>query len=455
MKKDLGKDSILQLVFSLAIPAMIAQLVNVLYSIVDRMFVGQIPEIGNQALAAVGVCGPIVTLLSSFGTLIGIGGSIFMSIKMGQKKMDDAKQILYTSFIMLVCVSIILTILFLFLRKPMIYWFGGSDVLYPYANTYLTIYTAGTFFALMAIGMNYFITCQGFASIAMFSVIIGAITNIVLDAIFIRVLHMQIAGAAVATVIAQIMSSLFVIGFLISKYSHVQLKKNIFQTDFAKTILKLGFSPFIIIASDSIIIILMNTILQKAGGSGYGDVLISAATIAQSCFLLITGPLLGITSGTQTIISYNFGAKNRKRIEKAFKTIITLALCFCTFMFIIIMFFSASFVSMFTNDPTTTPIAIKAIRIFILGIIPMAIQYALVDGITALSNVKISLALSMTRKTIYIFSLIMLPILFAAESIFFAQPIADILATTITSIVFIKTFPDFMRNNGMQEIQTS
>ena len=158
MKKDLGKDSILKLVFSLAIPAMIAQLVNVLYSIVDRMFVGQIPEIGNQALAAVGVCGPIVTLLSSFGTLIGIGGSILMSIKMGQKKMEDAKQILYTSFIMLICVSIVLTVLFLFLRRPMIYWFGGSDALYQYANTYLTIYTAGTFFALMAIGMNYFIT---------------------------------------------------------------------------------------------------------------------------------------------------------------------------------------------------------------------------------------------------------------------------------------------------------
>ena len=164
---------------------------------------------------------------------------------------------------------------------------------------------------------------------------------------------------------------------------------------------------------------------------------------------MITGPLLGITSGTQTIISYNFGAKNRKRIEKAFKTIITMALCFCTFMFITIMIFSDLFVSMFTNDATTTPIAIRAIRIFILGIIPMAIQYALVDGITALSNVKISLALSMTRKTIYIVSLLILPMIFMAESIFFAQPIADVLATMITSFVFIKTFPSFMRNNGM------
>lgn len=449
MKKDLGKDSILKLVFSMAIPAMIAQLVNVLYSIVDRMFVGQIPEIGNQALAAVGICGPIVTLLSSFGTLIGIGGSIFMAIKMGQKKNDDAKQILYTSFLMLVGVSLVLTVVFLFLRKPMIYWFGGSDVLYPYANTYLTIYTAGTFFALMAIGMNYFITCQGFATMAMCSVVIGAITNIILDALFIRVFNLQIAGAAIATVIAQIISALFVLSFLISKYSQIRLAKNIFSFDFAKKIIKLGVSPFIIIASDSIIIILMNTILQRAGGAGYGDILISAGTIAQSCFLLITGPLLGITSGTQTIISYNFGAKNRKRIEKAFKTIITMALCFCTLMFIIMMVFSDTFVAMFTSDTATKPIAIKAIKIFVLGVIPMAIQYALVDGITALSNVKMSLTLSMTRKTIYVLFLLFLPAVFMAETTFFAQPAADILATIITSVVFLKTFSKFMKNNGM------
>lgn len=449
MNKDLGKDSILKLVLSMAVPAMIAQLVNVLYSIVDRMFVGQIAEIGNQSLAAIGVCGPIVTLLSSFGTLVGIGGSIFMSIKMGQKKIDEARQILYTSFTMLFCISILLTILFLFLRQPMIYWFGGSDALYPYANTYLTIYTTGTFFALMAIGMNYFITCQGFAFIAMCSVIVGAITNIILDALFIRVFQMQIAGAAIATVIAQIFSSIFVLAFLMSKNSIIRLKKDIFRIDFAKKIFKLGFSPFAIIASDSIIIILMNTILQKAGGPGYGDILISAATIAQSCFLLVTGPLLGITSGTQTIISYNFGAKNRSRIEQSFKTIIILALSFCTLMFVVMMVFSGTFVSLFTSDANTTPIAIKAIRIFILGIIPMAIQYALVDGITALSNVKISLMLSMTRKVIYIFSLLILPMLFVAESAFFAQPLADVIATMITTFVFVRTFPSFLKTNDM------
>lgn len=449
MKKDLGKDNILKLVLTMAVPAMIAQLVNVLYSIVDRMFVGQIPEIGSQALAAVGICGPIVTLLSSFGTLIGIGGAIYMSIKMGQEENDDARQILFTSFIMLVGISVMLTVVFLILRKPMIYWFGGSDVLYPYANSYLTIYTGGTFFALMAIGMNYFITCQGYSGIAMCSVVVGAVTNIILDALLIRVLHMQIEGAAIATVIAQIISALFVLLFLHSKQPMIRLKKNIFRKDYAKKIVKLGFSPFLILATDSVIIILMNTILQQAGGAKQGDILISAGTIAQSCFLLITGPLLGITSGTQTIISYNFGAKNRQRIEKAFRTIVLLSLGFCAMMFVIFMLFSETFVSLFTSDSFTTPIAIKAIRIFIIGVLPMAIQYALVDGITALSNVKVSLALSMIRKSIYTLSLLFLPFLFVAETTFYAQPVADILAATITSIVFIKTYPTFMMENGM------
>ena len=449
MKKDLGKDNILKLVLTMAVPAMIAQLVNVLYSIVDRMFVGQIPEIGSQALAAVGICGPIVTLLSSFGTLIGIGGAINMSIKMGQEENDDARQILFTSFIMLVGISVMLTVVFLFLRKPMIYWFGGSDVLYPYANSYLTIYTGGTFFSFISIGMNYFITCQGYSGIAMCSVVVGAVTNIILDALLIRVLHMQIEGAAIATVIAQIISALFVLLFLHSKQPMIRLKKNIFRKNYAKKIVKLGFSPFLILATDSVIIILMNTILQQAGGAKQGDILISAGTIAQSCFLLITGPLLGITSGTQTIISYNFGAKNRQRIEKAFRTIVLLSLGFCAMMFVIFMLFSETFVSLFTSDSFTTPIAIKAIRIFIIGVLPMAIQYALVDGITALSNVKVSLALSMTRKSIYTLSLLFLPFLFVAETTFYAQPVADILAATITSIVFIKTYPTFMMENGM------
>lgn len=209
-QNDFENAPMIKLVMGLAIPSMIAQLVNILYSIVDRMFVGQIEEVGNLCLAAVGICGPIVTLLSSFGTLVGIGGSIWLSMCLGQKNEKRARQILYNSFVMLVVLSICLTLGFILLKHNLIYWFGGSDTLYPYANTYLTIYTLGTFFALMSIGLNYFITGQGYATIAMLSVCIGAITNIIFDFILIRTLKIGVAGAAIGTVVAQFISCMFV-----------------------------------------------------------------------------------------------------------------------------------------------------------------------------------------------------------------------------------------------------
>ena len=206
LSNNLGKDSVLGLVFKLAIPTMLAQLVNLLYSIVDRMYIGHIPEIGGLALAGVGVCGPIVTFLSSFGTLVGLGGSIIMSIKMGERRFKKARFVLANSFLALSVISITLTIIFLLLKDKLIMMFGASTVTFPYANTYLTIYTLGSFFALMAIGLNFFITCQGFAMIGMLTVIIGALVNILLDTVFIFGLEMGVAGAAWATVIAQITS---------------------------------------------------------------------------------------------------------------------------------------------------------------------------------------------------------------------------------------------------------
>ena len=197
---DLGRDSVSSLVLRLAIPAMIAQFVNVLYSIIDRMYIGHIPSIGAQALAGVGVCGPIVTLLTSFGTLVGLGGSILMGIRMGEKNYKKAKQILSNSFLLLCVFSLILTIAFLLLKDQLLMWFGASELTFPYANTYMTIYTAGTFFALMAAGLNYFINCQGFPMIGMATVLIGAVSNIILDPVFIFVFHMDVAGAAIATV---------------------------------------------------------------------------------------------------------------------------------------------------------------------------------------------------------------------------------------------------------------
>ena len=214
---DLGRDSIPSLVLRLAIPSMIAQFVNVLYSIIDRIYIGHIPQIGNLALAGVGVCGPIVTFLSSFGTLIGLGGSVIMGIHLGERNKEKAQQVLANAFLMLCCISIALTAIFLFSKEQLLMWFGASDITFPYADTYMTIYTAGTFFALMAVGLNYYINCQGFPVAGMATVLIGAVSNIILDPLFIFVFKMNVAGAAIATVISQFASCAFALWFLLGK----------------------------------------------------------------------------------------------------------------------------------------------------------------------------------------------------------------------------------------------
>ena len=324
MKKttDLGKDKVPLLVLKLAVPSMIAQFVNVLYSTVDRMFIGNIPRIGDEALAGVGVCGPIVTLLTSFGTLIGLGGSILMAMRMGAGRKRQAENILAHSFVLLVLFSALLTFFFLLIKGHLLNWFGASDTTFPYADSYMTIYTAGTFFALMAVGLNYFITCQGFPGIGMLTVIIGALTNILLDPVFIFGFHMNVAGAAIATVIAQFVSCAFAFRFLTGKKIPVKitlLRKKNFSPMIVQRILVLGVSPFLILATDSVILIVLNTVLQTYGGPEEGDLLITCATIVQSYMMLITGPMLGISSGTQAILSYNYGAKNIDRVKSAEK----------------------------------------------------------------------------------------------------------------------------------------
>ena len=436
---DLGKDRIPILVLKLAIPSMIAQFVTVLYSIIDRMFIGNIKEIGDAALAGVGVCGPIVTLLTSFGTLIGLGGSILMSMRMGAGRKKQAESILAHSFAMLVLFSAILTILFLVSKKYLLNWFGASPVTFPYADAYLTIYTAGTFFALMAIGLNYFITCQGFPAIGMLTVLIGAVTNIVLDPVFIFLLDMKVAGAAIATVIAQFASCTFAFLFLIGKKVPIKitlLKKRNFSPVIVRKILMLGISPFLILATDSMIIIVLNSVLQKFGGPDQGDILITCATIVQSFMMLITGPMLGISSGTQAILSYNYGAKEIRRVKKAEKYILILCLCFTTLMFIL----SRIVPHIFTKDPVQLELCTWGIGVFTLMIVPLSFQYVFVDGFTALGRSKTALFLSLARKGNYMLFTILLPIFFGAKSAFYAQPLADGIAAVMSTIGFLLLF---------------
>ena len=440
---DLGKDRIPILVLKLAIPSMIAQFVTVLYSIIDRMFIGNIKEIGDAALAGVGVCGPIVTLLTSFGTLIGLGGSILMSMRMGAGRKKQAESILAHSFAMLVVFSAVLTILFLVSKKYLLNWFGASPVTFPYADAYLTIYTAGTFFALMAIGLNYFITCQGFPAVGMITVLIGAVTNIILDPIFIFLLDMKVAGAAIATVIAQFASCAFAFCFLIGKKVPIRitlLKKQSFSPVIVQKILTLGISPFLILATDSVIIIVLNSVLQKFGGPSEGDILITCATIVQSFMMLITGPMLGISSGTQAILSYNYGAKEIKRVKKAEKYILILCLCFTTLMFVLSRIVPQYFIHIFTKDPLQLELCTWGIGVFTLMIIPLSFQYVFVDGFTALGRSKTALFLSLSRKGNYMLFTILLPIFFGARSAFYAQPIADGIAAIMATVGFLLIF---------------
>ena len=436
---DLGRDAVFPLVLRLAIPTMLAQLVNVLYSIVDRMYIGA--GVGDLALAGAGVCAPIVTLLSSFGSLVGMGGSPIMAMRMGEGNEKEAKRILNNGFLMLAALSVILTVVFLFSRERLLMWFGASEATFTYANTYMTIYTAGTFFALMAGGMNSFLIAQGFSGLGMATVVLGAAMNIVLDPVFIFIFHMGVAGAAIATVISQIASCVFVLAALRSRRMPVRLGWGGFQWKAIRRIAAFGLSPFLIIASDSILLIVLNTVLQRYGGPGEGDTLVTCATIVQSYLLLITMPMGGITLGSQPVISFNYGMGDAGRIKKALRCIVGLCVGFCALMMLTTYTISPVYVRLFTKDAAIMERSVRYIKIFTAMIIPLAIQYPLVDETTALGQVKLALFCSAFRKLIYLGSLLLLPALLSAEAAFFSEPVADVTAAVMTTVLFLHFFP--------------
>lgn len=451
MKKhsnDFGNDSVPGLVLRTSIPFMFAQFVNVLYSIVDRIYIGNIPQIGDVSLAGAGICAPIITLLSSFATLIGIGGSVLFSMRLGAKDQEKAKNLLGTSFSMLLVFSAALTILFLLLKAPLLQWFGASKTTFPYANTYMTIYTLGTFFALLSMGMNYFITAQGYPGLGMATTLIGAVVNIVLDPVFIFLLHMNIAGAALATVLAQLSSCVFVLLTLKQKKMPIPLTLAPIQRSTAVRILKMGFSPFLILATDSVIIIALNAVLQHFGGPEYGDTLITCATIVQSYMLLITSPMLGITGGSQPLISFNMGAGKVERIRKIVLCVLLLCIGFTTFMFLLSRFVPQYFVRIFTKNPEYASLSVWGIQVFTLGVIPLSFQYVFVDALTAMSLTKLSLFLSLLRKSVYFAATCLLPLFFAARMCFYAEPIADTLCFFSSSLAFFLIYKKYLKGEG-------
>lgn len=436
VENDLGKDKVSRLVWRIAIPSMLAQFVSVFYSIVDRIFVGNIPEVGNLALAGVGVCGPILTMIGSFAFLIGTGGTPLMGMRMGEGNMEQAKRIMANAFVMLIGLAAILTVAMLAVREPMLNMFGASGETYAYAEAYFKVYICGTIFALLSTGMNQFIICQGFAKVGMISVMVGAVLNIILDPICIFVFDMGVAGAALATVISQAASAAFVLCFLFGKNTTIRITFGGYKIRTMLKILKIGMTPFLIIGFDNVMIIAMNSLLQKYGGASQGDMLITCNTIVQSFMLMMTMPLGGISGGTQGILSYNFGAGNSERVRSAEKNIMFLCAAYTTIMFIIARTLDHNFVALFTDDLLIMEEACRAIRICTMAAPLLGIQYAIVDGFTGMGQVQVSLPLSAFRKIVYFVSIFALPVMGGAKVIFYAEPISDIVGPIVSILVF-------------------
>lgn len=436
MENDLGKDNVWKLVWRIAIPSMLGQFVSVFYSIVDRMYIGNIPNVGDLALAGVGVCGPVVTMVGSVAFLVGVGGSPLMSISMGENNMEKARKILANCFLMICVFSVLLMAVVLPLRRPMLMLFGASEATYPYADAYFTTYMFGTLFALIANGMNQFVICQGFAKVGMKSVILGAVLNIVLDPIFIFGLKMGVTGGALATVISQMASAAYVLRFLFSYLVPVRITFGGYDWKIVGKVLTMGFTPFVIIAIDNVMIIAMNAVLQKYGGAANGDMLVTCATIVQSFMLIVTMPLGGISGGTQTILGYNYGAGQTQRVKDAQKYIVMLCAGYTAIMFVLARLVGPLFVRLFTQDAMLAEKAVWAIGVCTLAIIPLGVQYELVDGFTAIGKVNISLPLSFWRKLVYFVALFILPAIWGAEAIFYAEPISDVVGPFTTMAVY-------------------
>lgn len=435
-EQKLGTMPLPRLMASLAIPSVIAQLINVLYNIIDRMYIGHIPGSGPVALTGVGLTFPIITLISAFSAFIGAGGAPLASISLGKGDRNRAEKILGNGVSVLLIFSASLTVLFMLFRRPLLYMFGASDQTIHYGVDYITIYLVGTVFVQLALGLNMFITSQGQARTAMLSVLIGAIINIILDPVFIFALHMNVQGAALATVISQAVSATWVVHFLSSEKSAIQIRRKNMVPDLSiiKSIMALGISPFIMQATESAISIVLNRGLSMYGG----DLYVGSMTILQSVMQLIVIPVQGFTQGVQPIISYNFGARKFDRVKKTYRMTICFTFAVATFLCILTLFFPGLFAGIFTTDQELIALVKKVMPIFMAGIAVFGIQMGCQTTFMGLGQAKISLFIALLRKVILLIPLaLILPKFFGVMGIYYAEPISDITAATTATILFL------------------
>lgn len=446
----LGQERVGKLLFSLAVPAIAAQLVNMLYNIVDRIYIGHIPNIGSEALTGVGVTFPIIMIISAFSALIGMGGAPRAAISMGQNNKDSAEEILGNCFVSLLIVSIVLTILFLIFSEKLLLIFGASTKTLPHAMDYLNVYVLGTIFVQLSLGLNSFISTQGFAKTSMLTVIIGALINIILDPILIFGFKMGVQGAAIATVFSQGISAIWVLRFLTGKTTKLKLSKKYLKPkkSVLLPVLLLGISPFIMQSTESLLNIAFNSSLQKYGG----DLAVGSMTILSSLIQLLALPLTGLTQGAQPIVSYNYGAKNNERVKKTFKLLIICCLSFSFLFWISMITLPKLFISLFTTDPNLGSMSVWSIRIYMAVVFVMGAQTACQQTFIAIGQAKLSLFLALLRKIILLIPLIyILPNFFPDKifAVFLAEPISDFIAVSTTVTVFYINFKRILNENTL------
>ena len=438
-EERLGTDRMLPLIFKMSLPAVAAQLVNLLYNIVDRIYIGHIPGIGTDALAGIGVTSAVIILISSFSAIVGAGGSPLAAIALGQGNRERAGQILGNGFILLLIFTILTSATTYLFMEPILLFTGASENTIGYATDYLSIYLLGTLFVELSVGLNTFINTQGRPTIAMYSVLIGAILNIGLDPLFIFTFGMGVKGAALATILSQACSAIWVISFLTSKkaslrleYRYMKLHKGIILS-----ILALGVSPFIMASTESLVGFVLNSSLEK-----FGDIYVSALAIMQSAMLIVSVPLTGFAQGFVPIVSYNYGHHNRERVKECFKIVVIIMFSFNFLLISFMILFPSLVASAFTNDETVR----QVMPIFLGGMTIFGLQRACQNMFVALGQAKVSVFIALLRKVILLIPLaLILPRFMGMPGVYAAEGISDATAAICCTLIFAIQFPRILR----------
>ncbi len=450
-EQRMATEGIGRLMLSMAIPSVVAQVINILYNIVDRIYIGHIEGVGMEALTGVGVTFPIITLISAFSAFVGAGGAPLASIWLGKGDRKRAEKILGNGVSLLLLFTIFLMLFFYLFQTPLLYLFGASDATIGYASAYINIYLLGTIFVELALGLNTFIISQGQSKVAMAAVLIGAVANITLDPVFIFGLKMGVRGAAYATVISQALSALWTVGFLVGPKSSLTIRLWALKPELRTigSVMALGVSPFIMRATESLISIVLNNGLQRYGG----DIYVGSLTIMQSVMQMYSAPLGGFTQGVQPIISYNFGAGNFDRVKKLYRWMIGISFGAAAGATLLTMIFPGFFAGMFTNDENLVALVQQVMPLFVCGMLVFGLQQGIQPTFLALGQAKISLFIAIFRKVILLIPLaLILPLKFGVMGIYYAEPISDVTSATVATILFLANIKKIVSKETLQKI---